>query len=65
MPFEYVSYGGKEKTTESSDFNDCLAEYYLYLYNDKDGNLKAHNYIPRDGEEALITVIDEIKGEGE
>lgn len=63
LPYEYVSFDGGEKVEVESDFSDKLVELYLYLYNDKDGNLVADNYIPRDGESALMDQIVQIKGE--
>lgn len=63
LPYEYVSFDGNKKTKAESDFSDKLVELYLYLYNDKDGNLVADSYIPRDGESALMDQIVQIKGE--
>ena len=63
LPYEYVSFDGGKKVEAESDFSDKLVELYLYLYNDKDGNLVAYNYIPRDGESALMDNIVQIKGE--
>ena len=63
LPYEYVSFDGSKKTKAESDFSDKLVELYLYLYNDKDGNLVADSYIPRDGESALMDQIVQIKGE--
>ena len=63
LPYEYVSFDGGEKVKTESDFSDKLVELYLYLYNDKDGNLVADNYIPRDDESALMDQIVQIKGE--
>lgn len=63
LPYEYVSFDGSKKTKAESDFSDKLVELYLYLYNDKDGNLVADNYIPRDDESALMDQIVQIKGE--
>lgn len=63
LPYEYVSFDGNKKTKAESDFSDKLVELYLYLYNDKDGNLVADRYIPRDGESALMDQIVQIKGE--
>lgn len=63
LPYEYVSFDGGEKVKTESDFSDKLVELYLYLYNDKDGNLVADNYIPRNDESALMDQIVQIKGE--
>lgn len=63
LPYEYVSFDGSKKTKAESDFSDKLVELYLYLYNDKDGNLVADSYIPRDDESALMDQIVQIKGE--
>lgn len=63
LPYEYVSFDGNKKTKAESDFSDKLVELYLYLYSDKDGNLVADSYIPRDGESALMDQIVQIKGE--
>lgn len=63
LPYEYVSFDDGKKVKTESDFSDKLVELYLYLYNDKDGNLVADNYIPRDDESALMDQIVQIKGE--
>lgn len=63
LPFEYVSFDGNEKVPASADFQDCVAELYFYLWNDKDGNLKAYSYVEREGEDSLIVTLDQIKGE--